>query len=145
MFNHLFNVIVIIKTQFFLIKSLKSKEKEAGTNFVLLSQLRNKVEQSKKFIYIDQSTFSHIRENSKMFNITSKYVNFFNNKPRASWVADVTQVIFLLLFPARIIVRCWNTRYFCGVSISRNIRKAFFWENIRNFLILEPERFISEI
>ena len=30
------------------------------------------------------STFSHTRENSKMFNITSKYFSFFNNKPPAS-------------------------------------------------------------
>ena len=30
------------------------------------------------------STFSHTRENSKMFNITSKYLSFFNNKPPAS-------------------------------------------------------------
>ena len=30
------------------------------------------------------STFSHTRENSKIFNITSKYFNFFNNKPPAS-------------------------------------------------------------
>ena len=30
------------------------------------------------------STFSHSREDSKMFNITSKYFNFFNNKPPAS-------------------------------------------------------------
>ena len=29
-------------------------------------------------------TFSHTCENSKMFNITSKYFSFFNNKPRAS-------------------------------------------------------------
>ena len=29
-------------------------------------------------------TFSHTRENSKMFNITSKYFSFFNNKPPAS-------------------------------------------------------------
>ena len=29
-------------------------------------------------------TFSHSQENSKMFNITSKYFNFFNNKPLAS-------------------------------------------------------------
>ena len=28
--------------------------------------------------------FSHIRKNSKMFNITSKYLSFFNNKPLAS-------------------------------------------------------------
>ena len=29
------------------------------------------------------SRFSHTRENSKMFNITSKYFSFFNNKPPA--------------------------------------------------------------
>ena len=30
------------------------------------------------------STFAHTRESSKMFNITSKYFSFFNNKPPAS-------------------------------------------------------------
>ena len=30
------------------------------------------------------SIFSHTRENSKMFNITSKSFSFFNNKPHAS-------------------------------------------------------------
>ena len=30
------------------------------------------------------STFSHTRENSKMFNITSKCFSFFNSKPPAS-------------------------------------------------------------
>ena len=30
------------------------------------------------------SIFSHTRKNSKMFNITSKYFNFFNDKPPAS-------------------------------------------------------------
>ena len=30
------------------------------------------------------STFSHTRENSKMFNITWEYFSFFNNKPPAS-------------------------------------------------------------
>ena len=30
------------------------------------------------------STFSHTRENSKMFNITSKYFSFFSNKPPPS-------------------------------------------------------------
>ena len=29
------------------------------------------------------SAFSHTRENLKMFNITSKYFSFFNNKPAA--------------------------------------------------------------
>ena len=30
------------------------------------------------------STFSHIHENSKLFNITLKYFSFFNNKLPAS-------------------------------------------------------------
>ena len=30
------------------------------------------------------STFSHTCKNSKMFNITSKCLSFFNNKPPAS-------------------------------------------------------------
>ena len=30
------------------------------------------------------SIFSHIHENSKIFNKTSKYFSFFNNKPPAS-------------------------------------------------------------
>ena len=30
------------------------------------------------------STFSHNRENSKMFNITSEQFRFFNSKPPAS-------------------------------------------------------------
>ena len=30
------------------------------------------------------STFSHTRKNSEMFNVTSKYFSFFNNKPPAS-------------------------------------------------------------
>ena len=37
------------------------------------------------------STFCHTRENSKVFNITSKYFSFFNNKPPASWVAHTTR------------------------------------------------------
>ena len=30
-----------------------------------------------------ESTFSHTRDNSKMFNIISKYFSFLNNKPPA--------------------------------------------------------------
>ena len=45
-----------------------------------------------KILYTNQDpTFSHNRENSKMFNITLKYFSFFNNEPPASWVAHVTR------------------------------------------------------
>ena len=40
-----------------------------------------------KSIFVEtnqDSTFSHTREYSKMFNLTSKYFSFFNNKPHAS-------------------------------------------------------------
>ena len=30
------------------------------------------------------STYCYTRENSKMFNITPKYLSFFNNKPPSS-------------------------------------------------------------
>ena len=33
---------------------------------------------------IKDSTISHTRENSKMFNIASKYFSFFNNAPPVS-------------------------------------------------------------
>ena len=46
----------------------------------------------KKLICVDQnSTSSHTRENSKMFNIISKYCSFFSNKLPASWVAHITR------------------------------------------------------
>ena len=37
------------------------------------------------------STFSHTRKNSKMFNITSKYIRFFNNKLPPSRVTHITK------------------------------------------------------
>ena len=41
--------------------------------------------QKSSFPWTNQnSTFSHTRENSKMFNITSKYFNFYNKKLPAS-------------------------------------------------------------
>ena len=40
------------------------------------------------------STFSHIRENSKIFNTNSKLFSFFNNKTPASWVAHITRNLF---------------------------------------------------
>ena len=71
---------------FFFVKSLRRKKKKLTlTSFYYVSReiwLGN----SKKLIYIDQSKFyifSHPQD-SKMFNITSKYFSFFNNKPPAS-------------------------------------------------------------
>ena len=37
------------------------------------------------------STISFTWENSKVFNITSKYFSIFNNKPPASWGAHITR------------------------------------------------------
>ena len=58
---------------------------------------------SKNLIYIDHqdSIFSHIYKNSKMFNIISKYFTFFNNKLPASWVAHIT----------RDFLRCYSCSY----------------------------------
>ena len=40
--------------------------------------------QKSLFAYISQDSTFHIRENLKMFNITSIYFSFFNNKSPAS-------------------------------------------------------------
>ena len=42
-------------------------------------------------IPIKLNHISHIHENSKMFNKTSKYFSLFNNKPPTSWVAHITR------------------------------------------------------
>ena len=65
------------------------QEKEAGTNFVLLCHSKIWLGNSKETN--QDSTFSHSPENSKMFNITSKFFSFFNNKPPASWFAHITR------------------------------------------------------
>ena len=77
----------------------KKKKKLALTSFYYVSReicLSN----SKKLICIHQSRFyifSHPRE-FKMFNITSKYFNFLNNKPPARWVAHFRPIFSFLLF-----------------------------------------------
>ena len=54
------------------------------------------------------STFSHTLKNSNMFNITSKYFSFFNNKPPASWVAQITP----------------SCLYYCSMQ-TLNVKKVF--------------------
>ena len=80
------------------LKVLKARKKKlALTSFYYVSWeiwLGN----SKKLICIDQSRFSHTHENSKIFNITSKYFSFFNNTPPAWWVAHITRR-FLTCYP----------------------------------------------
>ena len=67
----------------FFIKNLKNKEKEASTNFVLSCRSSWEI-QKNLFAQTNQgSTFPQTSENSKMFNITSKYFSFFNNKTPA--------------------------------------------------------------
>ena len=70
------------KKKFFFIKSLKSKKNKL-TLTSIYCQLRNMVGQLKK-AYKHDSTFSHTRNNSKMFNINSEYYSSFNNKPPTS-------------------------------------------------------------
>ena len=59
------------------IKSLKNKKK----NLAALTSFYYVIRE----IWTNQdSTLSHTRDNSKMFNIPSKYFSLFNNKPPAS-------------------------------------------------------------
>ena len=91
------------------LKVLKARKKKlALTSFYYVSWeiwLGN----SKKLICIDQSRFSHTHENSKIFNITSKYFSFFNNKPPASWVAHIT----------RDFLTCYSTSYYSSMLLEK--------------------------
>ena len=62
--------------------------------------------QQSLFAWTNQdSTFSHTRENSKMFNITSKNFSFFKNKPPVSWVAHITRNFFT----------CYSCSYYSSI------------------------------
>ena len=93
LFSFMYREITTVETLFFSLKVLKAKKKLALTLFYYVFQeiwLGN----LKKLICINQSTFSYNRENSKMFNITSKYFSIFSNKSPASWVAHITRKLF---------------------------------------------------
>ena len=62
----------------------RKQEKEIGINFVLFSQSRNMIGRFMK-------TFSHQREKSKIFSISSKYFSIFNNILPASNITHMTR------------------------------------------------------
>ena len=84
---------------FFSLKVLKAR-KRSCTNFVLLCQLRNMAGQIKK-AYLHKPIkilrFFTPARIQKMFNITSKYFSFFNDKPPANWVVLITRDFLLNL------------------------------------------------
>ena len=65
------------------------------------------------------STISHTREKSKMFDITSKYFTFFKNTPPATWVAHTT----------RNFITCYSCSYY-----------SFMMEGNRKFMAQKTEK-----
>ena len=127
------------------VKSLKSKKMKLALTLFYYVNRKIRLGKSKKLISIDQSRFHicHTRENSKMFNITSKYFSFFNNKPPASWVAQITRDFLI----------CYSCSYYSSmiVLIFRNLPSSV--EHLRiaaelskvsplNIIILPRRRFI---
>ena len=53
----MFKTVTLSKLNFIFYEKFKKQEKEAGTNFFLLSQWKNLIGRFKKFICIDQSRF----------------------------------------------------------------------------------------
>ena len=74
------------KLYFFSLKVLKRRKRSwHQLRFIMLVEKYDWAIQNSLFPLTNQdSTFSHTCENSKIFNITSKYFSFFNNKPPAS-------------------------------------------------------------
>ena len=63
---------------------LKSKKKKLALCFMLVEKYDWAIQKSLFTQTNQDSTFSHIRENLKMFNTTSKYFSFLNKKPPTS-------------------------------------------------------------
>ena len=59
------------------------------------------------------SIFSQTRENSKMFNITSKYFSLFNNKPPESWVVHITRDFFT----------CYSCLYYSSMDSAKTLER----------------------
>ena len=62
------------------------------------------------------STFSYTRQNSKMFNITSKYFSLFNNNPPAGWATHI----------ARNFLTCYSCSYYSYMFWFSNIWNLMF-------------------
>ena len=79
---------------------------------------------SKKPIWIDQSRFyiSCTCENFKMFNITSNYFSFFNNKTPASWVAHITGDFFT----------CYSCPYYSSMGQCKDFKKYFSFQKMNS-------------
>ena len=83
----------LYKKLYFFIKNLKSKKRKLALTSFYYVGWEIWLSNSKKLICIDQSRFYHTGENSKIFNITSKYFTFFNNKLDASSVTHITDFL----------------------------------------------------
>ena len=101
----------------------------------MLCQSRNMVGQFKKTYLHTPIEILHFLTPArikKMFNITSKYFSFFNNKPPASWIAHIT--------------RDFLTCYFCLYSSFMIIVAVFYFSPypidslacIQNFPLMIP-------
>ena len=78
------------------------------------------------------SVISLSRENSKMFNTTSKYFSNFNNKPLASWVAHIAKDFFTC-YSCSYSWYC-SKKYFANVWI-KNIGKEWMWKMLRDMVL----------
>ena len=112
----------LIRNFILFIKSLKNKKRKLGLTFFYYVIQEIWLGNSKMLICIDHqdSTFSQTRENSKMFNITSKYFSFFNNKPPATWVGHI----------ARDFLTCYSCLYY---SFMDDVGSILSMEKISNF------------
>ena len=81
------------------------------------------------------STFSGTHENSKIFNITSKYFSFFNNKPPANWIAHITKVFLSCYscsyYSSMLVIKRYDLNYFDYWTEKKyNWKKIFVCHNV---------------
>ena len=74
----MFKTVTLSKLNFIFYEKFKKKEKEAGTNFFLLSQWKNLIGRFKKFICIDQSRINKTPPGSLVAHIAGNFLIFYS-------------------------------------------------------------------
>ena len=123
---------------FSLIRVLCRKKKKLTLTFLHCLGQETPLNNSWKLVYINQISFRW--ENSKLFQVTSKYFSIFINKPPASWAAHIT----------RNFVTCYFCLYKSSTStISTLVRELSscydYFFRISGFLDLFDEVFLINV
>ena len=126
-------ILTLVCREIITVKSLKSKKWSwALSLFYYVSREMWLATQESLFAQTNQDfAFSHTRQNSKMFNISSKYFSFFNNKPPARWATHTR----------RDILTCYSCSHYSSMVRTNIITRSVKLRENTNFLVVNHKKY----